>query len=189
MNLTVRLATVFLLTLFSFMSFVGIRSMFVSSITAPEKTSVGLEPVPVAVVCLILMLLVCWVAFVWELPSVLANLRARRRLARGRCGQCDYPLETDCTRCTECGCELVPPRPLELSLQWVERAVLLLVGCWLLGVSVGEGWIQLDQRDASIRLIESRAVDPEVEQIMWDRRWPGIGELRVRWRPLPDAGE
>lgn len=189
MNLIVRLAIVFLLTLFSFMSFVGIRSMFVSSITAPARSSVGLEPVPIAIVCLILMLLVCWVAFLWELPSVLGNLKARRRLGRGRCGRCGYPLPKGGSRCTECGCSLVPPKPLELSLQWVERAVLLLVGCWLLGVSVGEGWIQLDQRDAGIRLIESRAVDPTVDQIMWDRRWPGIGELRVRWKPLPGAGE
>lgn len=86
--------------------------------------------------------------------------RHRRPIARvrhGRCPQCGYPrgASTEQEICPECGATGVPPEPWQLSPRTAFRFVILLLVAIVLGSTLGEWWLLLDEeafrQDASAR--------------------------------------
>lgn len=120
-----------------------------------------------------------------ELPEnwVLQQLPASRR-RRGLCPSCAYPMPAGAPRCPECGSD-GRVRPLvEPSWSAVRRfAQMALVGL-VLGVAIGETFIQIDERRfrAEVEAMPAPVPGTIAADVSRPRQWPA-SFATLRWSP------
>ncbi len=184
----VVLLRVSLIAVLSFFAFAGYTLSRTYGIDEPGLPSLWIA-VRAGAVSLVLMMLVCWTAMVWHLPDVIRAARSSRRWKDGCCSSCGYPAGDRAGACSECGAPFVEPAGIQLTIDLVFRALVVVFVCWLIGAAVGEGSVHLDERNAMRQLASERLVNPGVESIRWTRSWPGRGTIVVTDDGSVDAGE
>lgn len=174
--LILRVVIVLCLTFSAFVGYVVARTYGIDTVS---ETSPWILVRAVAV-SLVLMVLVCWIALIWQLPMVLRSSRQTHRWRGGRCGACGYPrLQEGEDTCSECGEVLQQPVHLQPTLRWLTRSLLLVVVCWLIGVGAGEAQVRMDEAEGRRALQQSKIMDSHVVSIPWTRMWPGRGTIMI----------
>lgn len=124
----------------------------------------------------------------------------RRRLRRGLCGFCKYPVG-DSARCTECGCQL--PRSRGARSNWTQIVVVRAAGSLFVGgiLAIGLAWAcalysPLEPRPATPRAAQPSGairfpwqVVSRSDEALFDDGIRGFGvRFEYKWREGPSGG-